>query len=297
MILAAGLGTRLLPLTRELPKPLVPVGDRAAILHVLDCVRAAEHALGGGPIVVNAHHLVDELAQALAPHGVSISRETELLGTAGGVAAAERALGGGDVLVWNADILADLDVAGLVATHARAAADATLVVTESEATEAPGSGNVGIAADGRVVRLRGETFAPGEVRGAEFVGVHLLGAPLREGLPREGCLVGDVYIPRGRAGARLMSLVHRGAFVDIGSVASYAAANFAWLRARGAGPFVAGEVGPDVALGDAVVVGAAARVEGEGAFDRVVVWPGARARAPLTDAIVTPRGVVRIPPA
>ncbi len=296
MLLAAGLGTRLRPLTEELPKPLVPVGDRAAILHVLERVRAAEGSRGAGPVVVNAHHKADALAAALAPYGVSVSHEAELLGTAGGVSAASALLGAGDVLVWNADILADVDVGALAAAHADRDAAATLVVTGPKDVGAKGRGNVGLAADGRVVRLRNETFGPGEVRGADFVGIHLLGASLRSALPGNGCLVGDVYIPRGRAGARIFAVPYEGPFVDIGTVASYAAANFDWLVRCGRPSLIEGEIGPDVEVGEAVIVGPGARIDGRGAVSRVVVWPGAVARAPLSDAIVTPKAVVSLGP-
>src|SRR4249920_3166042 len=95
MILAAGLGTRLRPLTDILPKPLVPVGDRPMLAHVVERVRAA----GCGPIVVNAHHHADAVARACSDLGATISREDEdLLGTAGGLARARALLGTGDVL-------------------------------------------------------------------------------------------------------------------------------------------------------------------------------------------------------
>ncbi len=80
------------PSRRSVPKPLVPVGDRPALAHVLERVAAA----GLGRVVVNAHHGLDKLEQFLAGYpSVALSREPELLGTAGGVAAAEALLGDG----------------------------------------------------------------------------------------------------------------------------------------------------------------------------------------------------------
>jgi mannose-1-phosphate guanylyltransferase len=283
MILCAGLGTRLRPLTDERAKPIVPVGDRAALAHVLDRVRGAPR------LVVNVHHRPDDVRAFARAHGLAVSEEVDLLGTAGGVAKARALLGSGDVLVWNGDILCDLDVAELVAAHAGGGAEATLVVRPREA----GSGNVGLDEAGRVVRLRKETTAPGEVRGGEFLGVHVLGAALRRTLPDEGCLVGDVYLPAMRRGAVLRALCTGLAFWDVGTLASYLAANLGWLGARGSWR------APDAALSSGArlersVVGAGARVEGEGAVERCVVWPGATARAPIADAIVTPAQVVRV---
>jgi mannose-1-phosphate guanylyltransferase len=282
MILAAGLGTRLRPLTDECPKPLVPIGDRPAIEHVLDRVR------GLGPIVVNAHHFAAELTRALEPAGVSVSHEAELLGTAGGLAHAAPLLGGGDVLVWNADVLAPLDARAIVGAHRASGDDATLVVS---AHARPGEGNVGLDRDGRVVRLRRETFAPGEVRGGDFLGVHVIGESLRAALPRAGCLVGDLYLPRGHAGARLRAFVTDVTFVDVGTLSGYLEANFAWLRGRSARSFVRASIPSGVTVGTDVIVPEGCSIAGGGVLERVVAWPGARVEAPLRDAIVTPRGV------
>src|SRR5580693_8036978 len=115
MVLAAGLGTRLRPLTDQRAKPLVPVGDRAALAHVLDRLRAA----GVPHAVVNAHHHADQVSAFVrgGSWDVRVSEERELLGTAGGVAHARALLGGGDLLLWNGDILAEVDLAALVGAH------------------------------------------------------------------------------------------------------------------------------------------------------------------------------------
>ena len=148
MILGAGLGTRLRPLSAWRAKPLAPVGDRAALLHVLGQVRAR-----GGPIVLNVHHRADELAAWVARDApdVALSVEKELLGTAGGIGHGAPRLGEGDVLVWNADILAPIEAESI--RHAPGT-EATFVVRRGPAR----SGNVGVDRHGRVVRLRGEAF-------------------------------------------------------------------------------------------------------------------------------------------
>src|SRR5262245_40888659 len=115
MVLCAGLGTRLKPLTDWCAKPLVPIGDRPALAHVLDRLR------GFSPLVANVHHRADEVAAFANGAGVLVSREDDLLGTAGGVARASSLLGEGPVLVWNGDILADLDAEALVRAHASSA--------------------------------------------------------------------------------------------------------------------------------------------------------------------------------
>ena len=288
MVLAAGLGTRLRPLTDLVPKPLVPVGDRPALAHVLDRLGDA----GAPRVVVNAHHGLEAMRRFVgARSGVALSPEADLLGTAGGVARAAELLGPGDVLVWNADILAEVDPRAVVAAHA-GPRDATLVVERRPR----GEGSVGVDASGAVVRLRAERVAE-EEHGAEFLGVHVIGEALRRRLPDRGCLVGDLYIPAMRWGAVLRAWEWGGGFFDIGRPDRYLAANLAWLAARGLSSWVApgARVAPGVTLRQAVV-GEGVSIGGTGAIERCVVWPGASAEAPLADAVVAAAHLVRVPP-
>ena len=296
MVLAAGLGSRLRPLTDLLPKPLVPVGDRPALAHVLDRLAAA----GLGPVAVNAHHGLDAMRAFLeARGGAALSPEPDLLGTAGGLARAAALLGDGDALVWNADILVELDPRRLIAAHAGAAArgaEATLVVQPL----APGQGSVGLDASGRVVRLR-DARAGDESSGGEFLGVQVIGEGLRRALPARGCLVGDVYIPAMLRGARLAAHLWEGPFFDIGTPRTYLAANLAWAAARGLSAWLhpTARVAPGVVVRDAVI-GAGATVNASGggdcALERCVVWPGASVVAPLAAAIAVPGHVLRVSP-
>ncbi|HEY8077239.1 MAG TPA: sugar phosphate nucleotidyltransferase [Labilithrix sp.] len=272
MILAAGKGTRLRPLTDALAKPMVPVGDRPAIAHVVERVR-----LAASLIVVNVHHRPEDVAEWARGEGIAVSEERELLGTAGGVARAASLLGEGDVLVWNADILSPFDPREIV--H-RAAA--TLVVRERPR----GEGNVGIGRAG-IVRLRTESFGE-EIAGGEFLGIHVIGASLRAACPEVGCLVGDVYLPALRRGETLDAHVTAAPFVDVGTIAQYLAANRAWLGDR------ASWAAPDARVSAAIdesVVGARAIVEAPAL--RSVVWPGARVTEAVSDAVVTKSGIAR----
>lgn len=288
MILAAGLGTRLRPLTDERPKPLVPVGDRPAVAHV-----AAELAAAGvDAAVLNTHHLAEaftaELLAAL-PLRLTVVHEREILGTGGGVANAASHLGDGDVVVWNGDILAELDLPAMIAHHRASGAAATLAV----APRGDDRGTVGLDAGGRIARLRGQRFGE-EHRSADFLGIYVLSAAFRARLPSPGCLIGDGVLPALREGARIATFAMPAAWDDVGNLASYLAANGRWLARTGRESYVA--EGARVAEGVTMrgcVIGAGAEVRGAGVMERVVVWPGAIAEAPLADAVVTPRGVAR----
>lgn len=284
MVLCAGLGTRLRPLTDELAKPMVPIGDRPAVAHVVERVRLASPRR----LVVNVHHRPEDLRAWAVGEGIAVSHEEELLGTAGGLARAAPLLGDGDVLVWNGDILSELDPRALVAAFASDDALATLAVRP----RARGEGNVGIGPDGSIVRLRREAVAE-EAEGGEFLGIHVVGRALRATLPPKGCLVGDVYLPALRAGKRLRAFRSEASFIDVGTIEAYLAANRAWLIARGLAGWAAPDATIDVAVRDSIV-GARARVEAP--LEACVVWPDARVTAveTLRNAVITPRAIVRV---
>lgn len=285
MVLAAGLGTRLRPLTDERPKPLVPVGDRP-LLHSL-----VEELLmnGAATVTVNAHYLSDEISNSLNYLGskVHVIFEREIRGTAGGVFGARSYFPDQPLLVVNGDLVGRLPVAEMMD-----APDPAPFVLGVAAPQSGSKGTVGIGAEGQVVRLRA-AFQGDEVRAGDYIGVARLAPELVATLPEFGCLVGDVAIPKMLDGVRIGTVGLAGPYWDIGSLASYVEANSAWLARSGADAYRGedAEVSPEVELGQAIV-GDGAVVTGSGPLDRVIIWPGARATAPLTDAIVTRGGQV-----
>lgn len=284
IVLCAGLGTRLRPLTDELPKPLVPVGDRSILEHALDRLKRA----GIGEPSVNVHHLPDVFARFVAERRLSVQVvvERESRGTAGGVAGARAQLTSSPVLVWNGDILVDPPL------------DQLLVGSEPNtlrlavAGRPVGEGTVGLDARGHVVRLRGERFGA-EVSGGDYVGVLALGPAVLESLPETGCLIGDVALPRLRAGGTVSSVPVIGPWSDAGDAPSLLSANREWLASRVL-DWVVGEgarVEPGVELRHSIV-GAGARVLGHGVIEGCVICAGATATAPLRNVIVAPSGRV-----
>ena len=133
MVLAAGLGTRLRPLTNLVPKPLVPVANRPLLEYTFALLAAA----GVREAIVNAHHLADELERGLraldaAGIALHVSRERRILGTAGGLKRAEAFLGGGTFLLLNGDFLVDLDLRQVLEFHSQQHATATMVLLPDE---------------------------------------------------------------------------------------------------------------------------------------------------------------------
>jgi mannose-1-phosphate guanylyltransferase len=298
MVLCAGFGTRVRPLTNERPKPLLPFGDRTLLEHVVD---ALEPDLL--PVVVNAHYL-SELFVAFSqryPAIAHVTVEATIRGTAGGVAGARSFLGPAPVLVTNGDVLARVDARALLA---RTPLDSVCLAVAPQAT---GAGTVGLGEHGEVVRLRGERFGI-EVASGDYVGTMALGSAALATLPEAGCLIGDVTLPLLRRGVRVPTLAVAGRWFTPGdSIADYLDEHDAWLRERavalGADEGVSppSYVAPGARIEAAVevvasVIGAGAVVTGSGQVVRVVAWPGARVVGPLTDAVVTTAGqVVRRP--
>lgn len=282
LVLAAGYGTRLSPLTDEIPKPLLPIGHEPLLARSL----RALHEWGARRLVVNSHHLSHKISEFANSYEftVHVSHEPRIRGTAGGIVAAADALGEGPVLLVNGDIYGEIPVQALLDG---AGPGLRLAV----APRARGEGTVGLAVDGSVVRLRGQVTGE-EVSGGDYLGMALVGEAARAALPGDGCLVGDFAMPLLRGGGRIDTVSTPIAFIDIGTPRDYQAANLAWL-ARHPRDAVApdAELDPGVDLVQSLV-GAGARVGGAGSLVRTVVLPGAAATAPLSDAIVLPSGRV-----
>lgn len=177
MILAAGTGTRLRPLTDTLPKALVEVGGRPMIEHVIGRLRAA----GVTGIVVNLFHLADQIVQFLASRDhiglrVEFSREVELLDTGGGLKRAAWFFDDGrPFLLHNVDVLSEIDLGAMVRAHERSRALATLAVQAR-----PGSRRLLFDGDGGLCGRQtpaGTEWARGPVEGTEslgFAGIHVV---------------------------------------------------------------------------------------------------------------------------
>lgn len=307
MVLAAGLGTRLRPLTLERPKPAVPVANRPLAWFAIDHLARA----GATRVVLNTHHLAGVLRAELegsAPRGVELVllHEETLLGTGGAMANAREALigdGAGDepVVVMNGDILFAPDLAAAIATHVRLGAVATMVLRSDP--DAARYGAIEIDAEGRVRRLLGTPEdAGGPLSTYMFTGVHVLSARAFDDMPREGCVVRHAYRKWVDEGAIVAGHVDESPWLDLGTPAAYLEANLAIARGALRWPGIVPGDGASVVAGSAsigagaivseAVIGEGARIAPGVRVSRSVVWSGASVDRDAIGAIVSTSHVV-----
>ncbi len=192
MVLAAGFGTRLAPLTDTVPKPLVPVAGAPFLDHLLALLA------GGGvrEVVMNLHHL-GHLIEAHVGDGarfgltVRYSRETTILDTGGGIRHAQPLLDGEPFFVANGDSLLEASLAEVAEFHRARGGIATLALRPDP--DAARLGLVEIDADARIRRISGRpegAAAAGPLRGLMFPGLHVLEPAIFSHMPPDGTAFG-----------------------------------------------------------------------------------------------------------
>jgi N-acetyl-alpha-D-muramate 1-phosphate uridylyltransferase len=213
MVLAAGLGLRMRPLTLTTPKPLLAVAGRTMLDRVLDHL----DEVGVAHRVVNAHWLAASLHQHLAGRpGVSLSDEPEVLETGGGVAKALPLLGDRPFYVCNADIVWEDGRCSALRRLAEAwdgeRMDALLLMQPTAtAFGYDGPGDFFLDDHGRARRRSGDEVSP-----LLFAGVQILHPRLFDGAPA-GKFSLNVLFDKAAAAGRLYGLVHDGAWYHIGT--------------------------------------------------------------------------------
>lgn len=296
MILAAGLGTRMRPLTELVAKPALPVLNRPLILWTLE--RLARHGIRD--VAVNLHHLPESVRMAVDQGRhlglrVTFSSEPTALGTGGGPRALRGFFDDGPLLLVNGDILFDFDLTRLVARHRASGALATLVLRRNPDPRRYAS--VVTRPDGRIVSLPGARRR----RGGQawlFTGVQILEPSLLERLP-DGASdsVRDLYAPLVDSDGLVVGTSLGGRWLDLGTPELYRRGQLGLLSRQGrAGRGLidraamvsrSAEVRRSV-IGPGARVAAGARVSGS------ILWAGAEVGegAWVRDSIVATRGRV-----
>lgn len=216
IVLAAGYGTRLLPLTSLRPKPLFPLWNKPVLGHILDLLER----WGVHEVVVNAHHHADQILDYLRtrPAGTlrcSLSFEPEILGTGGAIAKARWFVDDDPFWMINADIMADLPCEPLIEAHHRHHALATLLLTPERGPRTVEHRN-GLITNFRSTRAG----SPGT---ATFCGLQLLSPRILRHLPPSGfSSIVTAYEKAMAAGEKVGGVVVPSSYwADIGTPESY----------------------------------------------------------------------------
>ena len=291
MVLAAGLGLRMRPLTLLRAKPVLPVLNRPLIHWTLELLR--RH--GVTDVVINLHHLPATVRRAVGDGRtlglrVSYSFERKILGTSGGPRKVRRFFGDEPFLLVNGDVLFDFDLSDLVRRHAASGARATLALKAYRRVEAYGGVVIG---PGGFVRALAGLPRPVPGRPLLFTGVHVLDPDLLDRLPPGSSdSVRDLYAPLVAEGQRLLGVRVSGAWYDFGSPSLYLASQLSMMSSGFRGAGVARLVHPEArvhprarvtrsVVGPGAVVGEGAVVSGSVLWEKAEVGRGARLSASI----------------
>lgn len=276
MILAAGLGTRLRPLTLLRPKPALPVRGRPVIGWLLELL--AHH--GVTEVVINRSYLGEALTRAVessrpADLAVSYSDEDEPLGTGGGIRRASGFLAGSDPsIVLAGDMLFDADLTALAAAHRASGRRVTLVLRDDPRHAA--FGTIGLDDAGRLRRVATRFDLGGETRAGVFTGLRLFSPDVFGDWPESAGFedLSDWLAPQVAAGADDIGGVVLGpeesVWEPVGTPAEYLEANLHPPRLSFADEPAPCDAHP--AARDDLVVGPGAQIPEPGALRRCVVW-------------------------
>jgi N-acetyl-alpha-D-muramate 1-phosphate uridylyltransferase len=217
MVMAAGLGTRMRPLTEHKPKPLVEVAGKPLLTHALDALRRAHVTKA----VVNVHYLPEQVEAYLAEHAtdldIHISDErVQLMETGGGLVKALPMLGDGPFFCVNSDAIwtdGTVDALTRLARHwdAEHMDGLLLLVPKGRAHQHAGKGDFSIDAAGHPVRRGDAPSAP-----FVYTGIQLLARCFLDDAP-SGPFSTNILWDRAIAQGRLFALEHQGDWFDIGS--------------------------------------------------------------------------------
>ena len=294
VVLVGGFGTRLRPLTNDVPKPMLPIVHRPMIVRLVERLAA-----GGVTDVVLALGFKPEPFAAAFPDGrvdglpdvrVQYAVEPEPLDTGGAIAFAARHAGVDDTfVVANGDVITDLDVGALIAAHRRIGREATIHLTPVDDPSAFGV----VETDGEIVCRFVEKPVPGETDSNLINGGTYVFEPTVLDLIADGQRVSieRAIFPRLVATGGLAAVSTDDYWLDTGRPESYLQANLDLLSGLRGAPLDG--VAPDADLDGSAsivdsVVGSTARVAGSATVTRSVLLPGAEVAegATVTESIV-----------
>jgi mannose-1-phosphate guanylyltransferase len=310
MILAAGLGTRMRPLTDHCPKPLLPLLLQPMLDHIL--AQLLRHGIRD--VIINLHHHAGQLARWLGDGSrwgvhLSLSFEPEILGTAGALKRVEPLLQDAPFLVLNADVLIDMDLQALWHWHCQHQALVTMVLRPDPAARSYGA--VVVDADERVRLINGRPSTHVQATGQEmmFACVQVVDPQVLERIPPDcfSMTTTDVFPALIERHEAVYGYRYTGYWMDIGAPERYLQAHWdlldgalgdAWVQRLPTGshvvllpddmppvapgvtlvpPVVLGPevaLAPDVCLGPYAVLGTGCRLASGAVVRDSVLWEG-----------------------
>ncbi len=221
MLLAAGLGERLRPLTLQMPKPLIPIAHHSLIEYNL----ALLNKFGVKEVMINLHYLGEQIQKRIGTEYLNLkvfySKEEEIFGTAGGIKKVESFFENESFFLLNADILIDIDLTDLFRFHQQQKSSATLVVTKVERPDVVRS--IFVDEDKKIIDIGEEKQSNKNYQKTIFTGAQLIEPEIFSKIPehKKSGLIEDAYLPLLQEGKTLSAYLFDRYWRDVGSFERY----------------------------------------------------------------------------
>ncbi len=263
IIIAGGLGTRLRPLTYNMPKPVVPLANKPFIMHQIELLKK----FGVSEVILNLHYLPESIRniideEAILGVKVDYSLEEHPLGTAGAVKNAEQFFDKDPLIVLNGDIFTDINIEKMMKFHRAKKAKVTLALTRVE--DPTSYGLVILDGDGRVLEFREKPSWEHVTANTINAGIYIIEPDVFKLVPKgkEFSFERQLYPMLLEKGEKMYGFVTDAYWMDIGSPAKYLAAHRDILS----GDVLAGVPGKKISgniwVEDNAVISASAKVKG-----------------------------------
>jgi NDP-sugar pyrophosphorylase family protein len=270
MILAAGFGTRLFPLTIDRTKPAIPFLGKPLVAYVAEYVAK----FGFRDFIVNLHHQPDSVRNALgdgSAYGVNIQYSLEspnILGTSGALDNARELLNGDTIMIVNGKIISEIDVAAAARTHRESGAVATMVLKPNVKRER--FTEIAVS-DGYVTGLGGlaHPFTETEIRDTEhaaevplmFTGIHFVEPEVFEYIPSGvySDIIQTFYLPAIKEGRKIAAHITNAEWFELSTIPRYLDISLAMMKDK------------DVFVGNDCIIDDSAHVRDSVMWDRIIV--------------------------
>ena len=302
LILAAGFGTRLKPLTNELPKPLFPVLNRPILEHTLQFLSSQ----GIKEIAINLHHQPEKIIDYFGDgkdFGVSLyySKEEKILGTAGGIKKLQSYFQDETFMVINSDVFADIDLNDVLKFHKDKKSKLTLVVRQDSNIAKYKS--IQRVEEGRIVHFLGKGIKNSDpVTQVMFTGIQIMEPDIFSRIPEDKFCgtTEDVFPGMIQDELPVYGFLHDGYWIDMGTRETYIQAQADALDGKlplktsssrnPEGPLVVPpvhigkncEISQDAQVGPYAVLGDGCRVRSGAVVENSILWSGATVKDSFT---------------